>query len=320
MGRLKTLSRGEGAQPGRLIGCVAVVFNNPFDVGGYWYKGNIHTHTKNSDGDLSPEDMARQYREHGYDFLCITDHGKVTDVENLSDPSFLVMNGEEITPGRTGLGEPYHLVAVNLRETIPEILGDAQEAIDLIRSKGAEAVLCHPYWSALTLSDMLPLERYLGIEVFNTTCFLSIAKGHSTVHWDELLAAGKRVWGFAVDDAHWHFNEHRPNDACGAWIMVKAPSLCIEEVLRSIKDGLFYSSNGPSIEGITVDDGRIRVRTSPAKIINFIADSSKGESFTAQGGRILREAEYTLRGTEKYIRVECLDAEARTAWSNPIFI
>src|SRR5512134_2062007 len=30
-----------------------------------WYKGNTHTHTLNSDGDSSPDEVARWYREHG---------------------------------------------------------------------------------------------------------------------------------------------------------------------------------------------------------------------------------------------------------------
>jgi len=50
---------------------------NPFSMEGEWYKGNLHTHTNNSDGDLPTAQMAEQYRVAGYDFLCITDHNKV---------------------------------------------------------------------------------------------------------------------------------------------------------------------------------------------------------------------------------------------------
>jgi hypothetical protein len=31
-----------------------------------WYKGNTHTHTVNSDGDSTPDEVVRWYREHGY--------------------------------------------------------------------------------------------------------------------------------------------------------------------------------------------------------------------------------------------------------------
>ena len=43
-----------------------------------WYKGNTHTHTLNSDGDSTPDDVVRWYREHGYQFLVLTDHNFLT--------------------------------------------------------------------------------------------------------------------------------------------------------------------------------------------------------------------------------------------------
>lgn len=46
-----------------------------------WYKGNLHTHSLWSDGDHFPEMIAAMYRENGYDFLTITDHNIMHDVE-----------------------------------------------------------------------------------------------------------------------------------------------------------------------------------------------------------------------------------------------
>src|SRR4051794_15207266 len=59
-----------------------------------WLKGNTHTHTLASDGDSPPEDVVRWYREHGYDFLVITDHDKVTRVDG---GGMVMIPGEEIT-------------------------------------------------------------------------------------------------------------------------------------------------------------------------------------------------------------------------------
>ena len=39
----------------------------------YW-KGNVHTHTWWSDGDDFPEMVAARYKQHGYNFLVISDH------------------------------------------------------------------------------------------------------------------------------------------------------------------------------------------------------------------------------------------------------
>src|SRR5574341_1136641 len=67
-----------------------------------WYRGNTHAHTLNSDGDSSPEVVARWYRDHGYDFTFITDHEFITDVAPLnaalgSYGKFLLISGQEIT-------------------------------------------------------------------------------------------------------------------------------------------------------------------------------------------------------------------------------
>jgi hypothetical protein len=39
-----------------------------------WYRGNLHTHSLWSDGDEYPEVIAGWYKQHGYDFLALSDH------------------------------------------------------------------------------------------------------------------------------------------------------------------------------------------------------------------------------------------------------
>jgi hypothetical protein len=51
-----------------------------------WYKGNLHTHSLWSDGDDYLEMIGLWYKEHGYDFLCFTDHNVLsTNRENWKD-------------------------------------------------------------------------------------------------------------------------------------------------------------------------------------------------------------------------------------------
>ena len=65
-----------------------------------WYKGNIHTHTLKSDGDASPEKVARWYGRHGYDFLTLSDHDLRTILGHLHGKSGttipLMIPGEEV--------------------------------------------------------------------------------------------------------------------------------------------------------------------------------------------------------------------------------
>jgi hypothetical protein len=295
-----------------------MILENPFNLEGRWYKGNLHTHTTGSDGAWAPERVVDEYKSNGYNFAFITDHWKVTNTSTLSKDGFLALNGQEFDIGGSELGYHYHVVGLNIKKTIPSgLVSNIQELIDLIRSEGGEAVIAHPYWSGLTLNDISSLNGHLGIEIFNSTCFFCIGKGHSVIHWDDLLNKGNLMWGFAVDDTHQHFNEYRPIDICAAWIMARMPELTEENVMHAIKSGHFYSSTGPAINNISIQDGKIHVSTSEVKIINFIANANNGESFTAKNGSIT-EAEYRIRGNERYIRVECIDKDGRNAWSNPI--
>jgi predicted metal-dependent phosphoesterase TrpH len=88
---------------------------SPFSTPGNWYRGNLHTHTTNSDGRLKPVDAVTWYRTHGYDFMVITDHDLLTDVSGMSDEHFLVLPGVEIHAGRTSHGIIYELLVIGVR-------------------------------------------------------------------------------------------------------------------------------------------------------------------------------------------------------------
>ncbi len=46
-----------------------------------WYKGNTHMHSLWSDGDAAPELAVKWYRDRDYDFLALSDHNIMLDVE-----------------------------------------------------------------------------------------------------------------------------------------------------------------------------------------------------------------------------------------------
>lgn len=59
------------------------LFKNPSALEGNWYRGNLHTHSKNSDGMLTPEEIVNRYRDRDYHFLSLTDHNIVTDTSRF---------------------------------------------------------------------------------------------------------------------------------------------------------------------------------------------------------------------------------------------
>lgn len=68
-----------------LLICLAVMNAAPAPVSAgtdedalHWWKGNLHTHTFWSDGDDFPEMVVRWYKEHGYHFLALSDHNRLS--------------------------------------------------------------------------------------------------------------------------------------------------------------------------------------------------------------------------------------------------
>jgi len=51
-----------------------------------WFKGNLHTHTWWSDGDSPPETVVGWYKEHGYNFLVLSDHNGLSEGTKWINP------------------------------------------------------------------------------------------------------------------------------------------------------------------------------------------------------------------------------------------
>ena len=60
------------------------------------YKANLHAHSTLSDGNLTPEELAKAYREHGYSVLAITDHEFMLDHSDLNTEDFLTLTSYEL--------------------------------------------------------------------------------------------------------------------------------------------------------------------------------------------------------------------------------
>ena len=114
-----------------------------------FYKGNLHTHTLNSDGDSTPDDVVRWYREHNYNFVTLTDHNYLTSVDGLNalhgaDDKFLVMRGEELCEeyGRDLKVSGKHPVAPGQVDRVSPRIGD----VHVVANEGKEvAVSIHVY-------------------------------------------------------------------------------------------------------------------------------------------------------------------------------
>lgn len=299
---------------------------------GRWYKGNLHTHTINSDGDSSPDAVARWYKEHRYDFLALTDHNYFTDPQGLNsflaaEEKFLLMSGEEVTSKFEN--KPVHVNAFGLSSTIEPQFGSnvvetLQMNVDHIRSKGALPSLNHPnfVW-AFTPPELAQVNDLKLFEVYN---------GHPTTNehggggaasldemWDHVLSAGKRIWGIAVDDAH-SFKTIGPDlsNPGRGWIQVRAKNLSEAALLAAIEAGDFYSSTGVELVSVQASDGRLSLE------IKERSNEKYAVRFLGKDGQVLAEtvenpASYRLKPGEPYVRAQVLDSNGRKAWTQPVF-
>ena len=293
----------------------------PFAAPGHFYKGNLHTHCTESDGDYPAHEVVRRYREKGYDFLALSDHFlecygfPITDTRGLRSKDFTTLISAELHTGNLHNGETWHVLAVGLpldfsppqpQEGIVDL---AKRAFDA----GAYIGLVHPAWYGLAPEDARILPFAHAVEIYNHGSEMENDRGDGWSLCNMLLNEGARLHGFATDDAH-----HMAHDAFGGWIHVKADSLDADLLLESLKAGRYYSSQGPILENIERVDGEILVECSAVDAIMVTGRGSRAEKVL---GADLTSARLPMkRFADAFFRVTVVDSSGRKAWSNPVWL
>lgn len=303
-------------------------FRDNLDVTAF-QRGNIHTHTTESDGHQDPEEVAEWYRDHGYNFLAITDHNRLTDpswIRGVERPGFVLIRGEEIT--MRGGGRDVHVNALCHRRRIGgrkfRSVEDALAwAVRRTREEGGIALVNHPNFHWAFGAEELPAAASARL--------LEIWSGHPGVHpegdgarpsveqmWDEVLSQGIDFAPAAVDDVHFinaERNWKKPGPGRG-WIDVFAQRADEAEICNAIARGWLIASNGVRLSRLTVRGDRFAVTAyAPGGTVEFIGS----------GGRILqrqgvdpfgqRPNVYRLRGGEDYVRARITAPTGARAWT-----
>lgn len=300
-----------------------------------WYKGNTHTHTLNSDGDSTPDEVVRWYREHGYHFLVLTDHNFLTNVDGLNSVygaagKFLVIKGQEVTSSFQT--RPVHVngldvsALVDHARDVSSMVETIQRNVDAIRKVNGIPHINHPNFGwAMTADDLRQVKNNQLFEVYN---------GHPLVHnnggggvqsleeaWDTILSQGIELYGIAVDDAH-TFKQPGNRNVAGpgrGWISVRAPRLDARTLLDAVERGDFYASTGVELVDVKTTATSLSVEA------RVVGGRKHRIQFIGKGGRVLSEvhtstATYTFTGTEGYVRAKVIDSGGDIAWVQPVFV
>ena len=114
----------------------------------------------------------------------------------------------------------------------------------------------------------------------------------------------------------------------------------IEDAERGLKDGLitqeqydaiveamlrgeYYSSSGPAIYNWGIkENNTVWVNCSACERVNFSCGGyiNAGGTVIAPTRDGLRHVEFSLRGTETYVRIECVDYAGKITWTNAHFL
>jgi len=275
-----------------------------------WLRGNLHTHSTNSDGRQPPQAVIDDYAGRGYDFLMFSDHDKITDTAGLDAKGMVLIPGDEIS------AKGPHMLHVGAKERV-EPDADRQVVIDKINGgAGGFAIMNHPNWqdsyNHCDLAVLQKLQGYAGMEIFNGVVLFLTGSEVATDKWDRVLSTGHRVWGFANDDSH-----DVPHRGI-AWNMVQCATRNADDVVAAMKAGRFYASTGVKVDEIRTDGLTVTVKAANAQ--SFRVHTDFGRTLARIEGS---EMKFTAVPDPKkctYIRVECFGAGEAEAWLQPMFV
>jgi hypothetical protein len=301
---------------------------DPFTADGEWVRCALHAHTTESDGELSPALLAAHYQRAGFDVLAITDHWKIADADA---PPLIVVPSVELNCVLPGARDGHVLafgVAADPAE-LRELAGgypDLDETGEWITSRRGVAYLAHPYWTGVAPGTLELPASVTGIEVYNAGCQLEVGRGLSTVHWDELLDAGRLCPAIATDDSH-----HPGFDSGFAWTWLRVTERSRDAVLAALRDGAFYASTGPTVHDVRREGDTVAVECSPCRSVTLVASKTmgaavhagrlgyryKGEVDAESDDGLVVAATLTVPPGASYARVEVTDTAGRSAWTGP---
>lgn len=308
-------------------------------------KANLHSHTTNSDGNLSPEQAKNLYVENGYNVLAITDHNVLNSFEELNDENFLTLCGYEFdvfdTISYAGFSKACHICAIAKKPLIEMELKTAikpkdysitaiNKTLETLDSAGFLLHYNHPSWSSESEEDFLPLKHITAMEIYNHNCEITANCGDTRAYYDIALKHSHKWNCISTDDNH---NEEisqdfldYETDSFGGYIMINAQSLDYNTVISAIENGDYYSCMGvdaPQIFSLIIENNVLKITCSPVKGI-YLKSNCLGccDHKTSQYDNIT-SAEFDLSSLAwggKFFRLEIVDSQKRTAFTNPIYV
>ena len=213
-----------------------------------WLKGDLHVHTLASDGLLPLDHLARHAREHGLDFIAITDHNQPVQRASFPKiPGLTIIPGLEWThyQGHSnffGVEAPYQ--GSFFTNTYEEVQSKFQQA----HKNGAIISINHPLESDFGFQFNLDGLDFDLIEIWNGP--MRPKNIETIAWWDQMLKAGKRKVAVCGSDYHEDTVFQR---LANPTINVLAWSASEQDILTAVEAGHSYFTYSPTSLFIDLD-------------------------------------------------------------------
>ncbi len=226
-----------------------------------WYRGELHAHTRHSDGNLTLAQLLALARTRGLDFVALADHNTVSgwgELASTAADGVLVIPSMEFTTFRG------HAVALGLDRWLDWRVGLAgysmADAAAATRAAGGLFIIAHPQAIGSPVCtgcrweyDEFDLSLADGVEVWSGPWRQRDAYNRANLRlWQELQTQGRRLTAVAAGDLHYaaDWREGVP------FTYVYADELSVPAILHGIRQGRVVISNGPWLDLQATSEGR----------------------------------------------------------------
>ncbi len=281
----------------------------------------LAVHTSPRAGE-SVNDCALHYLDHGFDAIALTENWKFS--KDGEKEGLKVISGCEYSVGELeDGGEVYHIVGIGMTSD-PEVptawssmkktsRAKAAEIVNMIQKRNGVALLAYPSHNKNRAEELIDIGKIDLIEIFNSEIgYGSVTDGYAGAEIDRMSMLGISPAIVASNG-----NECYEDEEYICSIMVEATDMDTSHIIRAIRQGRFYATEGPEIHIERIGADKLRVICSPACEIRFFTDAQTDGVRTVTGDDLL-EADYVIRDGERAVRAEITDVNGLRAWTNTV--
>lgn len=317
-----------------------------------FYKANLHCHSVNSDGKLTPFEIKERYTQMGYSVVAFTDHEHLLDNSYLNDENFLAITACELsikqfprlstmtakgmkvchlnlyakdpknvdTPCYNSVSD--HFKNPDIEPLIVHSCGEYErrysgegisEMIKIANENGFLVCYNHPTWSLENATDYLGYEGLWAVEIYNHGCFESGLFEYDIHAYDDFLRAGKRMACVAADD------NHRLEETGGGFVMINADALEYTSIMDALEHHQFYASTGPIIKELYIEDGTAFLTFEKGMYATMTTAGRRSVKKVAHGDGETTVS-FEILPEDGYVRFDLVDEKNRRANTNAFFL